>query len=264
MRKIRVICAALLCTAVLTVTAAAAGTAGNLERTLSQIGALWQQCDLGNATADAVRKATGADLAILPGELFYMNLPGGDVTEEQLGLSYSGDPEIGVCTVTPAQLKELLEIGVSHIETDESDRIAEEQSVFNGYPQLSGITVKADYSAPPKDRILTITLENGTALDLEDQTTRLTMAATAELLSGGYGYPEQKTCQGCGYGLIACVRQALSEGTLAAPDKSRLEVIGIQGNIYLQNVSPSIFVLVLAVMLLTAAVSTSVKRPSRE
>ena len=54
---------------------------------------------------------------------------------------------------------------------------------------MSGFRYLYDASAPAGQRIMEVQLDDGTELDPQDSETRLTLAATAYMLSGGYDYP---------------------------------------------------------------------------
>lgn len=236
-----------------------ASAVGMIDSTLSMIGAQQGECSLGKAAADAVRAVCRTDIAILPGELFYMNLSGGAVTEEMLEQSIPQEAPVGIAEITPAQLKAIMETGVGQIVIGAGDAIDTEHSDYEGFPQFSGFTVKCDYSAPAGERVLEIIMDDGTEVDLRDEEGLLTLAATEEMLVGGYGYPVLEAAP-AGETVLSCMRVQLSAGMLEVPADSRMKIIGIQGNILMQNISPTIPIVILALVLVAAAVTTGRKQ----
>lgn len=146
------------------------------------------ECTLGDATADAVRAATGADVAIICGGDLKRNLLPGELTYDKLERSFEPERYISVLTVTPKTICEILEAGLSHITLNEQQRIDPENSLYEGFPQISGLMIKYDASAPPGERVYEIKL-GSEKLDPEDDATLLNLAATEHMLSGGYGMP---------------------------------------------------------------------------
>ena len=237
----------------LLISGAAGAEQGTVETMLSQVGCLYSQCDLGTVTADAARLACGADFAVIPGGMIYQNLPGGSATRESVAQCFYGDEALAVCTVTPVQLKALMETGVSHIVTTERDTIDEEGSAFEGFPQISGFQVKCDYSALPGDRVLWIKTADGTELDLTDGSTTYTLVSTGELLAGGYGYtPLESTSDG--RTMLDCLWDHIAAGRAKASGDP-YTIIGIQGNVLMQNVSPIIPVLLTVMFLCVGAMT---------
>jgi hypothetical protein len=149
-----------------------------------------EQCSLGAAVADALCWATGADVAAVPADDLSKNLLAGARTLEEFQQAVSDEEAVATVSVTPAQLKEFLEVGVSHLTLDEENlTLDEENSAFGGFPQVGGVSYRCDLSAPVGSRILAMTLSDGTQLELDDATTALTLAAPMSLLDGSYGYP---------------------------------------------------------------------------
>ncbi len=148
------------------------------------------QCDLGLVAAEAVRLNCGTDIAIVCGGDLHDDLPAGAITRACVAEIFSEDKTLAVAEITPAQLKELLENCLSHlvIDLENGDCIDREGSTFAAYPQLAGLYVRCDATALPGDRVRQIRLGE-TTLDLDDQSTLLTLAATEELLSGQFGGP---------------------------------------------------------------------------
>ena len=149
------------------------------------IRSLSDETDIGDLAADAVRHASGADIAVLNSGDLGRNLIGGTITYADCRAVFTEDRELAVVTVTPAQLKDILECGVSHIVMNSDEETDRETSAWGGFPQISGFVFQYDVSALVGSRIRWIEID-GDALDLADNTTTLTLCATAYMLSGGW------------------------------------------------------------------------------
>ena len=165
-----------------------AGTVPRLLTATSDKNARCVECTMGDAVADAVRKYLGADIAIVSGGDLKANLPGGEITWNELRSAFAEDRPLATAIVTVRQLREILEAGVSHIRMNASERIDEPSSVYDGFPQISGFTLYYDASAPVGQRVHDIFVNNE-KLKLDDDTKTLTLAATVFMLEGGYGLP---------------------------------------------------------------------------
>lgn len=166
--------------------------AGNVPRTLSGgDAALSDETSLGRAVADALVYASGAQIAVVNGGDLGNSLGAGVQTRSAARAALSQDRETAVAQVTPKMLRAILEVGVSHIIVNRDNSVLEhDQSQFDGFPQVSGFWFQYDAAAPVGERVMRIEVEGVGAVDLEDDATQLTMAASAYMLSGGYGYPQ--------------------------------------------------------------------------
>ena len=237
------------------ITSGTAAELGTVETMLSQIGCLYEACDLGTATAAAIRSAAGTDFAAVSGGLLYQNIAGGSATEESIAQSYTNDEEIYICTLTALELKEMIEVGISHIVVGADEAVDTEASAWEGFLQVSGLTVKCDYSAAAGDRVMWIKGADGEQLDLTDETTVYTLAVTGSLLQEEYGYPVL-TAEKYDDSMLDIVYAAVAEGTLSA-DETPYKIISVQGTILMQKVSPLIPVLLTVMFLIVGALSTS-------
>ena len=165
-----------------------AGTVPRLLTATSDKNARCVECTMGDAVADAVHKYLGSDIAIVNGGDLKANLPAGGITWDALRSSFAEDRPLATATVTVRQLREILEAGVSHIRLNTTERIEEQSSLYNGFPQISGFILDYDTSAPLGQRVHDIII-NGESLKLDDDTKTVTLAATAFMLDGGYGLP---------------------------------------------------------------------------
>lgn len=146
---------------------------------------------LGEATADAAALVSGADFGYLCGGEMWGNLFSGELTWQQLKEAYTVDRKLAVATVTPAKLKELLEVPASHLVVDMSKNMLDvEASAHDAFPQLSGLKLYIDLSAPEGERVRKLETTDGEKLDLTDDVTEYTLVGTDYMFSGGYGMPE--------------------------------------------------------------------------
>ena len=227
---------------------------GTTQETLSSDsgrGACSDESSLGDALADAVRTAAGADLAIVcGGDLDGAALPYGAQTEETIRAAVTCDQELARTEITPQELYAILEVGVSHITIDpKTTRILHEESSFYGFPQVSGITFLYDAGAPAGSRVLWIR-QNGKELDRNDGTTKLTMAASAEMLSGGYGYPV-KAASDLHLTLTEALQRSVAAGmTTNYAHENRMQIHGTVEDTLISHVP--VGVLVLLVVLFAA------------
>lgn len=191
-----VITIAILCLAAISPTVLAAGYGdGDVVGWVTAVtlsggdyGSLADESPLGAAAADAAAYAAGTQLAIINGGDLAGVLRAGDATMEQVKSVLPYDRELAVCKVTPAQLKELLEFCLSRMTVDNSDlSIDYEASVFEAFPQVSGFTLRYDVSAPVGERVLSVWLDSGRELEMDDESTLYALTCSAHLLSGGYG-----------------------------------------------------------------------------
>lgn len=147
-----------------------------------------EECAVGSLTADAARHAADARLAIVNGGDLVGDLSQGDLSRSDVEAAFANDRELAVSRLTAAELRALLETLLSHITVDmQTERIVWEDSDFAGFPNISGFYLSYDATAPANERVVSITLDDGTALDLSDTEAQYSLAATDTLLSGGYG-----------------------------------------------------------------------------
>lgn len=187
MKKVFVFIAVLLLASILE-TGASAVAIAEVREILPADTARYGECAMGDLTADAVRSTCGTDAAVVHGGVFASNLQSGALSEEDLPLYFVEDPEICTVSFCAAELYALMENSVSHVVQRDTGDIDGENSEFDGYLQISGISVIWDLSAPVGERIVRITDGNDQVLDRGDEMTMLTLAAPREILDGNYGY----------------------------------------------------------------------------
>ena len=166
-----------------------AGAVPYLLTATSDKNACCVECTMGNAVADAVRKYLNTDIAIVCGGDFKANLPAGDITWDELRSAFSEHQTLATTVVTISQLREILEVGVSHIQLNEAERIDVPLSVYDGFPQISGFSFQYDVTEPAGRRVYAIYF-NDERLALDDDTIQFTLASTEYMMEGGYGLPD--------------------------------------------------------------------------
>lgn len=205
----------------------------NAPRPMSEEHPAYQQCQLGSLCADAQRAWAGSDLALVCLDELGGDLPRGSVTRDDVQQAMHLDRLLALAEITPKALWLILEQSVSRVALDlETELIDEEASQYEGFCQISGMTIRYDVSAPVGERVLEIRLEDGFALSKEDDTTVYTLCASEYLLSGGYGFPEVNHRSLNGTQTEALSRY-LSEGNRLSDEAGdRITVVGArQGNI---------------------------------
>lgn len=131
--------------------------------------------NLGDMIADAMIAATGADIAIINGGAIRDSIPAGVITRKQVVTVFPFDNTIITKIVTGAQIKDILEKGLSAL-----------PGPSGGFPQIGGMRVTADPSAEPGKRVVSITGADGKPL--EDDA-KYELATNDFLAGGGDGYP---------------------------------------------------------------------------
>jgi len=148
----------------------------SLQYTLYEYNIRTQEMPLGNMIADATRLATGADIAFENGGGMRDILAAGEVTRGDVIAVLPFGNYVHVLEISPAQLREALENGVSHM-PEPSGR----------FPQISGFSFTFDVESPVGSRVKSIVFQ-GEELDLEDTYMTITMAVNNFLATGGDEY----------------------------------------------------------------------------
>lgn len=183
------------------------------------------ETSLGNLCADAARESCSADFALLPAGAMEGTLAHGAVFASDLERIIPQDQSLCTVSISAAQLFGLLETGVSHLVTNQAERIDPERSDWDCFPQVSGFSWTYDVSAPVGERVLSVSRE-GTELDPADETVQYTLVTTAQLLEGAWGNPLPATPEDAGLTLReALARYCTGRDTLSALP-ARATVIG--------------------------------------
>lgn len=214
---------------------------------LSSDNAQWQECPLGDYTADAVRIGTGAQIALIPAELLGSPLVGdGSITEEDLQASIPVDCGVQICILTGPELKALLEDSASRWTLTDRETLDSEASAYGGYLQISGCTMKLDASAPVGDRVVSVTLD-GTPVPLENAGWTVSTALPETFGRSDTPAPES---------LRGLVRNYMvSAGAIALPEGDRVRVIGAHQREIISYLSPSLIGIVVVIFALAGVLS---------
>lgn len=133
-----------------------------------------QESPLGNLAADALRDYCDADIAIQNGGGIRAGLTAGDVTVGDIFAMLPFDNKVTLVEVTGQTVWDALENGVSGY-----------PETYGQFPQVSGIHYTFDGSKPTGERIVSVTLPDGTPLDMDGW---YTLACNDFMCGGGDGY----------------------------------------------------------------------------
>ncbi len=225
------------------------GTVETLLTATNGNGNLVGEMDLCDTVADAARAACGTDIAVVNGGDVIRNLDGGEVTRQDLVDLFLEDRELGTAEISGEDLLELLEYGVSYYVMDMStETVDTEESLFDGFPQISGFTFTVDPTAPVGERIYSLKTSDGTEITAD---TRLTLTATVFMLEGGYGYPVLDY-QSTDISLSEALEQHFDDGVLMSPETDRIRRLGVGETFSFSR--PMILVICIALILLIVSV----------
>lgn len=197
---------------------AVAGTGSDAVYGTETINYLSTEVSIGSLAADAAKYASGADLAIINSGDLNANLLGGEITYADCVGVFAEDRELAVTTITPKQLKALLEIAVGRIIMNEEQMTDREASAWGGFPQIAGFTFQYDVGQLVGNRVRWIKIDDE-ELILTDDETVYTLCASSYMLSGGW---EDFEDLGGGEPIDITLSEALfsyiqSEGTVTPP-----------------------------------------------
>jgi 2',3'-cyclic-nucleotide 2'-phosphodiesterase (5'-nucleotidase family) len=147
-----------------------------------------REMPLGSLVADAYREAAEADLAITNGGDIRADVAPGVVTKGDVISILPFGNTLMVKKVTPALLRRVLENGVSGIVIDEQGDIDHEKSAQGRFLHVSGFRFAYDPAAPAGKRVVSITLDSGAALSLDDNETSFSLAGSNYVMTGGNEY----------------------------------------------------------------------------
>lgn len=133
-----------------------------------------QESPLGNLAADALRDYCDADIAVQNGGGIRAGLTAGDVTVGDIFAMLPFDNKVTCIEVTGQTVWDALENGVSGY-----------PETYGQFPQVSGIHYTFDGSKPAGERIVSVTLPDGTPLDMDGW---YTLACNDFMCGGGDGY----------------------------------------------------------------------------
>lgn len=133
-----------------------------------------QESPLGNLAADALRSYGESDFAIMNGGGLRSGLTKGDITIGDIYKLLPFDNKVTVVEVTGKSLWDAIENG-----------IAGYPETFGKFPQVSGFKYTFDGSKPAGERLVSIILDDGTALEMDKW---YTLTINDFMAGGGDGY----------------------------------------------------------------------------
>jgi 5'-nucleotidase/UDP-sugar diphosphatase len=208
----------LLVTALASPASAAPAAPLQLQSTLHGERARAGESEAGNLIADALRAATGADIALVAaGELREESLAPGAVTLEQLRrLLVNGDEPVTVLSLSGATLRGALEVAVGLYPRK-----------HKGFLQVSGLEFSFDPSRAEGSRIVART-QGGQPMQDGRQ---YRVAMSSSLASGQYGYyrlwSRERGTAAQGLTMAGALEQYLRDRRTLAPRlESRIKVAG--------------------------------------
>lgn len=175
------------------------------------------ETNFGNLVTDAMREASGADVALTNGGGIRTSIPAGDITVSQLWTAFPFGNTIMKIKLTGADIVSALEHGV-----------ADAPEVAGKFPHVSGLTFKYDVNRPAGNRVFDVKIA-GEALDPKAS---YTLATNDFMAAGGDGYESFKNSEYIGdYGLYTEVlEQYLAKhGTVSPKVEDRIVVASESG-----------------------------------
>jgi 2',3'-cyclic-nucleotide 2'-phosphodiesterase (5'-nucleotidase family) len=138
------------------------------------------EATIGNLFADALRASMGADIALVNGGGFRGNRsyePGTQLTRRDVLRELPFGNKAYLLELSGAQLRSVLE-----------QAFAKAERLTGAFPQVSGLTIRADVTRPAGDRVVSVSV-NGKPLDAA---ATYTLATNDFLARGGDGYEALK------------------------------------------------------------------------
>lgn len=142
----------------------------------------FQECGIGNLTADALRERLDADAAILSSGQLHQDLPSGTITLGQLDAACFSSANPGLTEVRGTQIVDALERGLDPAYYEHEHHGLRGTPV--GIPQISGMVVEYDPSAEAGRRVQRVSVQ-GQPLD-PDRLYRLAHTDAETLPEVGY------------------------------------------------------------------------------
>jgi len=139
-----------------------------------------QESELGNLAADALRQATGADVAMVNGGSLRTALPAGKITKGAVLDIFPFNNRVITLAVDGKTLKFMLELSVQYL-----------PATFGGFLDVSGVSFTVDTKAPAGQRVSAVMVQGQ---PLEEGKT-YTLAVNDFTAAGGDGYSMLKGAQ---------------------------------------------------------------------
>lgn len=181
---------------------------------------------MGDLVADALREETGSQIAVVFSGDLDQYLMSGDLTLADVEAAIPNNTDYSVTELTAAELWLLIEDSVSDLVLTEEETIDTTLSQSDRFPQVSGLKLRIDAAGPVGDRILELTMEDGTELEKSDSQTVLTVAlptAALEKISGAEG-------QSCGGIQEIFLSYLEANSPLEKTQLNRIKIAGAHAN----------------------------------
>ncbi len=153
------------------------------ERKLVRTG----ESELGNLTADAIRQASGADVALVNGGSLRHSLPQGQVTRGAVLDIFPFNNRVVTLVVDGKTLKSALELSVQHL-----------PETYGGFLCVSGMSFTVDAKAPQGKRVSEVKVQGNPLVEEKNYT----VATNDFILAGGDGYTMLKMKAAGDYGPV--------------------------------------------------------------
>lgn len=146
-----------------------------------------EECNLGNLIADAMRAATGAQIALMNAGGIRADIEEGDITLGEVLTVQPFGNLLSTFDITGADLITALENGVSGLTVE--DGVVARADLAGRFPQVSGIRYSFDPNLEPGSRIVSVEVlgEDGNYTELDPEAT-YSMATLNFVRTGGDGY----------------------------------------------------------------------------
>ena len=196
------------------------------------------ECALGNLGADALRAATGADVALFASGDLGESLAQGEISEAALRRSFPNNADITVVTLSAAELRSLIEAGLSTLTLAEDESLDRAAAANDGFFCVSGFTLVCNATNPAGSRVYSWSLA-------EDRS--YTVAVSAAYAEGAV--------VGTLWDMLDSY--IFSQETLAVPATNRIDIIGANENKIVGDViSKNYIYLIVGVILFFGVIRT--------
>ncbi len=185
------------------------------DRTQARLG----EVPIGDFVADTIREVTDADIAVINGGAIRGSIGPGVITANDVYTALPFENYIQTKYVTGQMIWDLMEASVYNL-----------PSADGGYLQVSGIIVTYDSSAESGGRLVSITLSDGTPLDLD---ATYLLASNDYVMAGGDGFESLEDAEVEGtFGLVSdAVFDRLAQlGTVTEDDIVTGRLIDLAGS----------------------------------
>lgn len=173
---------------------------------------------LGNFTADAVRAAANADIAIVKGS----SITGGlseNITGKELNELFDDNDDIAVKKIKGGNLFKLFEIALNKIVADENGNIDYEASKSDMFLQVSGLKIEYNPTYPSGKRIVKMVTDSGKKIG-QYSNDEFIVAGSSELMSSYSEYASGAELLETKENMLGLMRDYLSENKSIEADFS--------------------------------------------